>query len=79
MSKYTVHRPRHFSEIQRVDEQGRVLDLPAAAGAHEAPKLLLIVNRIQRVWPLPFPFLMRRAYEPSAAGTAKVKTVQSRW
>ncbi len=42
MSKHTVQRPRHLGEIQRVDEQGRVLDLPAAAGAHEAPKLLLI-------------------------------------
>jgi hypothetical protein len=42
MVKYTVQRPRHLGKIQRVDEQGRVLDLPAAAAAHEAPKLLLI-------------------------------------
>jgi len=42
MSEYTIQRPRDFGEIQRVDEQARVLDLPAAAGAHEAPKLLLI-------------------------------------
>src|SRR5436309_2889466 len=42
MSKYTVQRSRHPGEIQLVDEQGRVLDLPAAAGAHEAPQLLLL-------------------------------------
>jgi len=41
MSKYQVKRPRHLGEIQRVDEQPRVSDLPAAAAAHEAPKLLL--------------------------------------
>lgn len=40
-SKYTVQRPRHLGEIQRVDEQGRGLDLPAAVGAEEAPELLL--------------------------------------
>jgi hypothetical protein len=34
MSKYTVQRPRHLAEIQRVDEQGRGLDLPAGVGAH---------------------------------------------
>src|SRR6266498_2044924 len=42
MSQYTVQRPRHLAEIQRVDEQGRGLDLPAAVGANEAPELLLI-------------------------------------
>jgi len=41
MSKYTVQWPRHLGEIQRVDEQGRGLDLPAAVGAEEAPELLL--------------------------------------
>ena len=41
MSKYTVQRPRHLGEIQRVDEQGRVSNLPPAAAAHEASKLLL--------------------------------------
>src|SRR2546422_3418971 len=41
MSKYTVQRPRHSGEIQRLDEQACVSDLPAAAAAHEAPKLLL--------------------------------------
>jgi hypothetical protein len=40
MSKYQVKRSRHLAEIQRVDEQTRVSDLPAAAAAHEAPKLL---------------------------------------
>src|SRR5712691_243671 len=48
MSKYTVQRPRHLGEIQRVDEQGRVLDLPAAAGAHEAPKLRLLASSLLR-------------------------------
>jgi hypothetical protein len=42
MSKHTVQRPRHLGEIQRFDEQAGVPDLPAAATAHEAPKLLLI-------------------------------------
>jgi len=41
MSKHHVKWPRHSGEIQRVDEQGCVSDLPAAAAAHEAPKLLL--------------------------------------
>ena len=41
MSKYQVERPRHLGEIERIDEQARVSDLPAAAAAHEAPKLLL--------------------------------------
>jgi hypothetical protein len=41
MSKYQVKRPRHLGEIQRVHEQPRVVDLPAAARAHEAPKLRL--------------------------------------
>jgi len=48
MSKYTVQRPRHSGEIQRVDEQPRVLDLPATAGAHEAPKLRLIRQSLLR-------------------------------
>jgi len=42
MSKYAVQRPRHLGKIQRVDEQGGGLDLPAAVGAEETPKLLLI-------------------------------------
>ena len=41
MSKYPVKRPGHLSEIKRIDEQARVSDLPAAAAAHEASKLLL--------------------------------------
>jgi hypothetical protein len=39
VSKHAVERPRHLGEIQRIDEQARVSDLPAAAAAHEAPKL----------------------------------------
>src|SRR6266496_3674341 len=42
MSKYKVKRPRHMGEIKRIDEQTRIVDLPAAAAAHEAPKLLLV-------------------------------------
>jgi hypothetical protein len=41
MGKHPVKRPRHLGEIKRLDEQTRVSDLPAAAAAHEAPKLLL--------------------------------------
>jgi hypothetical protein len=48
MSKYQLKRPRHSGEIQRIDEQTRVSDLPAAAAAHEAPKLLLIGPSLPR-------------------------------
>jgi len=41
MSKYTIQRPRHARELQRVDQQPRVADLAAAVGADEAPKLRL--------------------------------------
>ena len=41
MSQRPVERPRHLSEIQRIDEQPCVPDLPAAAAAHEASQLLL--------------------------------------
>jgi hypothetical protein len=41
VSKDPVQRPRHSGEIQRVDEQRRISDLPAAAAAHEAPELLI--------------------------------------
>src|SRR5687767_12999759 len=39
MSEYPVQRPRHPGEVQRVDEQGRVADLPVP---HELPKLHLM-------------------------------------
>ncbi len=48
MSKYQVKRPRHLGEVKRLDEQARVADLPAAAAAHEAPKLLLIGPSLPR-------------------------------
>ena len=41
MSEHQVERPRHLAEIERLDEQARVAGLPAAAAAHEAPKLIL--------------------------------------
>jgi hypothetical protein len=41
MRKYTIERPRHACELQRLHEQPGVADLPAAVGADEAPKLLL--------------------------------------
>jgi hypothetical protein len=41
MGEYTIERSRHARELQRVDEQPRVADLPAAVGADETPKLLL--------------------------------------
>jgi hypothetical protein len=41
VSEYAVERPRHLAEVERIDEQPRVSDLPAAAAAHEAPELLL--------------------------------------
>ena len=42
MGKHPVERPRHLAEIERLDEQTRVSDLPAPAATHEAPKLLLL-------------------------------------
>lgn len=41
MREYTVQGPRHAGQIKRLDEQTRVSDLPAAAAAHEPPKLRL--------------------------------------
>jgi hypothetical protein len=41
MSKYTVKRPGHLGEVERLDEQLGVSDLPATAATHETPKLLL--------------------------------------
>jgi hypothetical protein len=48
MSKYAVQRPGHASEIQRFDEQACVSDLPAAAAAHEPPKLRLNGSSLPR-------------------------------
>ena len=39
--EHAVERPRHSAEVQSVDEQAAVLDLPSAAGAQEAAELLL--------------------------------------
>jgi hypothetical protein len=44
MSKYTLERPRHARELQRVDQQPRVADLAAAVGADEAAKLCLAAS-----------------------------------
>jgi hypothetical protein len=48
VSKYQVQRPRHLAEIQRIYEQTRVSDLPAAAAAQEAPKLVLVPPSLPR-------------------------------
>jgi hypothetical protein len=48
VSKYAVERPGHLGEVQRVDEQTRVSDLPPAAAAHEASKLLLVGPSLPR-------------------------------
>src|SRR5207248_11405307 len=42
VSEHEVERPRHLGELQRLDEQTRVADLPPAAAAHEAAKLLFL-------------------------------------
>jgi hypothetical protein len=55
MGQHAVQRSRHPAEIQRVDEQGRVSDLPSAAAAHEATQLLL------RGPPMPRGLLLERA------------------
>jgi hypothetical protein len=41
VSKDPVERMWHVREVERVDEQRCVADLPPAAASHEAPKLLL--------------------------------------
>ena len=40
MRQHQVKRPWYSGEVQRIDKELRVTDLPAAAAAHEAPKLL---------------------------------------
>src|SRR5206468_1463397 len=41
VGEHAVQRPRHLGEIQRIDEQPRVADLPSAAAPHETSKLFL--------------------------------------
>jgi hypothetical protein len=41
MSKDAVERPGHLRQVERIDEQLGVSDLPTTAAAHETPKLLL--------------------------------------
>jgi hypothetical protein len=48
MSQYEVERSRHLGEIKCLDEQTCVSDLPAAAAAHETPKLLLRASSLPR-------------------------------
>ena len=48
MSEHEVKRPRYVGQIQRIDEQTRVSDLPPAAAAHEAPELLLSHSSLPR-------------------------------
>jgi hypothetical protein len=48
MSEDEVERPRYLREIERLDEQARVADLPSAAAPHEAPQLLLDASSLPR-------------------------------
>ena len=41
MSEEPLERPRDLSEVERLDEQLGISDLPPAAAAHEAPQLLV--------------------------------------
>ncbi len=41
MPQDPVERPRHPGEIQRLGQHASVVDLPAGAGTHEAPQLLV--------------------------------------
>jgi hypothetical protein len=41
MGEYAIERPWHFREFESVDEKSRIANLPAPAGAHESPKLLI--------------------------------------
>lgn len=40
--EYEVERPRHSGVVECVDEQGCVVQLPSATGAHEPTELLLV-------------------------------------
>ena len=42
MSKQAIDRPRHLVEIECLDKDARIADLPASAAAHEAPQLILL-------------------------------------
>jgi hypothetical protein len=48
VSEYEVERPRYLGEIKCLDEQTCVSNLPAAAAAHETPKLLLRAPSLPR-------------------------------
>src|SRR6187200_1470145 len=41
VGQHEVERSRHLGVVERLDEEARVADLPAAAAAHEAPELVL--------------------------------------
>ena len=41
MREHEVERSGHLGVVERLDEETRVADLPAAAAAHEAPELVL--------------------------------------
>src|SRR4029453_15800046 len=61
VSKHSVEGTRHVGEIQRLDEQARVADLPAPAAAHEPAELIC-----QRL-PPPGRLLLKRAERAEVA------------
>src|SRR5919108_584361 len=48
MREHQVKRPRDLAELERLDEEPCVADLPAAAAAHEATELLLGRSAVPR-------------------------------
>ena len=67
-----VERPRYPCEVERLDEQRRVPDLPAAAAPHEAPELLVGLA------PAPFRLLLERPERPEIA-LALDDLLDTRW
>src|SRR5262245_16923742 len=50
-----LERPRHPAQVQRLDQERSIDDLPAARAAHESPELR------REGPPLPLPLLLQRA------------------
>ena len=47
-SQHTIERPRHLVEVEGLDEQARVADLPPAAATEPAVKLILCGSSLPR-------------------------------
>src|SRR5436190_190948 len=57
-----VERPGHVAEVERLDEETRVAQLPSAGAAHEPPQLPLDRSRPPRGLPLERPERLEVAF-----------------